>query len=914
MRRLLVAIALLLLTAPAQAATYYISPSGSDLNNGTSPATPWQSFSYAINSARAWCGDTLRLLSGTYGDDGGTTGKISLNGVVCTLGDELTIRAEDQRQAKILDNGTGYAARIQNSAYIIVDGIYFRSTDNSASTGGTGRTFQIDSSSNITVRNSLFANPNRYGNTPSTGAYFSTDILFEDNESYIFHRHCFTAWHSERVVVRRQYCNPRGGAQPGHVGAGNGINRADALISMYPCKDCILENGIGDGTGSRMYLFEMNGTLGSGIVLSGSKILGSICYKCDYGNGGFPNARSPGINYSPQNITVEDVAFVDHNSGANGIRCSNCVNVNFNHLSILGTGTGLNGFVADDTADGATAAEGSVNIRNSIVTGKTQYGFRCSGPLVCGGSYLTAFSNTTNFSTGTWTNTLTTDPALGTCKLWPPDASVSKTNGDGGTYRGAQILYRYVNGVLTSTPLWDPVTGAFPNGAADPDGLNRVAGQSLFDFHTRVNVNTGGCNFPAGYGGGGGASTVVRGTTADSGLSTTASPLVWTHTIAANQDLLLVCVGKWHSGANVGSVVSIDVSGQAMTFVAGQVTIPDFYRSVELWKLANPTSGTRTITVTLAGNISGVVGRSTEFDVTSGTNTAVGASTSGAATSLSVTAPTNTNERVEDCTVSSKSVTYTHGADQTGDPHLDHSTQSLRLATSTQNGSSGGVMSNSTGGTVLQAKVAVSLIAGTPDPPSSATLTLDKFLIRELRGAEAKTGAKPLMASTPITDIDAAIAAATNVSGFVGSTGAYRVRMQITGGVATTAPFGVALYCRKNADARTRVLDTFNGMAFRLYGAGPDEDADIPPSLTKTTDQLCSSNCVPGAVIRDQASFTVPALTVGQKIELEWAVEVQAAVGDTIACFPHRDDGSVLNVESVTPTVTIADNRSTVGS
>ena len=34
-------------------------------------------------------------------------------------------------------------------------------------------------------------------------------------------------------------------------------------------------------------------------------------------------------------------------------------------------------------------------------------------------------------------------------------------------------------------------------------GLNDVPGQSLFDVHNRLNVNTNGCLFPAGYGSGG---------------------------------------------------------------------------------------------------------------------------------------------------------------------------------------------------------------------------------------------------------------------------------------------------------------------------------------------------------------------------------------------------------------------------
>src|SRR5689334_13352400 len=111
---------------PASASTFYISPTGSDSNAGTTEAKPFKTFAYAINSARASCGDTLLLLNGTYGD-GTTTGKILVSGLVCTSGNELIIRAQNQRRAKIYDSGIGVGVDITDSAYIVIDGLYSRS-------------------------------------------------------------------------------------------------------------------------------------------------------------------------------------------------------------------------------------------------------------------------------------------------------------------------------------------------------------------------------------------------------------------------------------------------------------------------------------------------------------------------------------------------------------------------------------------------------------------------------------------------------------------------------------------------------------------------------------------------------------------------------------------------------------------
>jgi hypothetical protein len=503
--RLTILLALCVQALPALSATYYISPTGSDANPGTL-AKPWLTFAYAIDPAHATCGDTLLLANGTYGD-GTSTGKVSISKLICAVGNELTIRALNQRQAKINDDGSSYGIHIRNSAYIIIDGLYVRSNDNPNSITTYGRPVEVTHSSNIIIRNNVLLNPNRHANAHSLAILYSQDVLVEDNESYVFHRHCVTGWDSTRVVVRRQYCNPRGGRIPGGwTAVGSPPGSGDAVFSMYPCKDCILENSIGDGTTNGMFLNEMNATFGSGVLMSGSKVLGSICYKCDILNGLFPNSRKiADLNHTPQNIIIRDVAIVDWSSAGQGIKCQDCVNTVIDHVTILGIGSTGNGIQAFDSAFGGTPAQNSISITNTIVKGVTGAGLTISGHNTWSGDEIHSTGNRIAFNPAlpsNWTNAVTTDPGLGTCKVWVPDGAAVKGAGTGGTDIGANILYRYINGVLTSTPLWDPKTGEFPHGAADLDGTNRVVGQSLFDIHTRLNVNTGGCSFPKNYGDG----------------------------------------------------------------------------------------------------------------------------------------------------------------------------------------------------------------------------------------------------------------------------------------------------------------------------------------------------------------------------------------------------------------------------
>lgn len=62
MRNLILLVLLTLASlAPARATSYFLSPSGSDSNNGLSSGAPWLSPNHAVN-----CGDTLSAASGTY--------------------------------------------------------------------------------------------------------------------------------------------------------------------------------------------------------------------------------------------------------------------------------------------------------------------------------------------------------------------------------------------------------------------------------------------------------------------------------------------------------------------------------------------------------------------------------------------------------------------------------------------------------------------------------------------------------------------------------------------------------------------------------------------------------------------------------------------------------------------------------
>jgi len=76
----------------ANAATYYVSPSGSDTNSGLSTSAPWGTFVYAMTKLQP--GDTLYLMDGTYNQ----TLDVTISG---TLGNPITFKALNDGKAII---------------------------------------------------------------------------------------------------------------------------------------------------------------------------------------------------------------------------------------------------------------------------------------------------------------------------------------------------------------------------------------------------------------------------------------------------------------------------------------------------------------------------------------------------------------------------------------------------------------------------------------------------------------------------------------------------------------------------------------------------------------------------------------------------------------------------------------------
>ncbi len=270
-------------------------------------------------------------------------------------------------------------------------------------------------------------------------------------------------------------------------------------VSLYPANDSIVENTIADATTGGVFDIQASGPTNA----DNNRFLGNIALKTQYG--AVIKARvEPGATAlaMPKNNAVNNfVAYGPEEvgiyiRGVRGQRCDHCMLLNSSRnaglivdVEPVAPGDGVYSFFSDNSLSLSNGGPGFM-ITNQIQTWTV--------------NNANSFGNQLNYSPPSSANYLaikSVDSLLGACRVWIPDNSPLKRAGKNGKDIGANILYRYQDGVLTNVPLWNPTTGEFPRGALVA-GLNDVAGQSLFDVHKRLNVNTNGCSFPANYGDG----------------------------------------------------------------------------------------------------------------------------------------------------------------------------------------------------------------------------------------------------------------------------------------------------------------------------------------------------------------------------------------------------------------------------
>lgn len=419
----------------AWAATYYISPSGSNSNScalAQSSETSKQTFSSVWSCLSA--GDTLIVADGTYTSVAPPAGKSG------SAGNAILVQAQNDGSAT-LSGGILF----KGNSYLDFAGFKFTATIEAIRVNSNG---SGDPSHHLTFRRSAFV----CSNTASDGACVNLSdgthhILLED----------FWAFGGGRYTVMC-YGGP-GGSPPNLDCYSNTFRRGvlrqgpdissggnpQAGLAIYYANDNIVENVIvldsiprSNSSNSAFYLTSH----AAPPDVSRNKFYGVIALNNE-GRGWYLDHNGTGSLNELRNSVIwdsVDIGVVFYSADPD--LCTGNV---VDHVTI-----GSNG------SHGVQFACVNLNFTSNLVASNTGFGLRKSGSgTIQTSNYNNFFSNTSGARSGATTgpNDIATNPLLSYI-LRTESGTACKAQGEGGSDCGADIQKRYENGVLTSTNLW----------------------------------------------------------------------------------------------------------------------------------------------------------------------------------------------------------------------------------------------------------------------------------------------------------------------------------------------------------------------------------------------------------------------------------------------------------------------------
>jgi hypothetical protein len=250
----------------AAAATYYISPSGSDGSSGTSMSGAWATFAHAWQTLQP--GDTLLLLDGTY--TASTTGVIQPNVRNGEPGKPITIKALNDGKAVVDGQGKQIPVRLGENwgpqgaigNWFVVEGIVARN--------GTTSNFRIEHGNNNVLRRISAYDADTDDNSNAIGVIWSDNNLVEDCVAAGTGRYMINIFMSDHTTVRR--CFTMWQRWDGRAFCGvswpNGNN-----VGVYNSSNTTVENVIAYGRALTGIFIQANSDTA---IANNNQILGSM--------------------------------------------------------------------------------------------------------------------------------------------------------------------------------------------------------------------------------------------------------------------------------------------------------------------------------------------------------------------------------------------------------------------------------------------------------------------------------------------------------------------------------------------------------------------------------------------------------------------------------------------------------------
>lgn len=461
---------------------YYLSPTGSDTNAGTSSVVPWKTFSYALKKLTP--GSALLLMDAVY-----TKPVTGLPNIDCSAesvvngapGSPIVLAAVNERQAVIQSDGSGGAIRIYQCHDWVLSGLTATNTSLSAADGGVGAsTVYLRAASDIALHRLLLFGTNRYfSNSSLLNIDSSNRVLASDIEGYSFHFAGLGVGSSSDVEIRRYYANSRAASDISGGATTDDPTRGDqAIILGSPAGPYLLENSVLESTARGV---GVGGGSGNGTMT----ILGTMTRSTAVGI----LADAPSSTFL---TTIRDFVALDTlGEGIAVNRYADAGAVALENLTLLRTkgvriGQSNTGTIRNTNSYAGSGVGITIPSSSEWLVEYSNSAGNSAGPFSPLGA--SNFSNCTELgATGIGTGT-------GQCVVYVPSTSNMKGLGKDGANVGANIIYRYEKGTLTNRKLWRS-DGRYPCGAVLP-GINDVVGASCNDVNQRFNFVPGGCTVP----------------------------------------------------------------------------------------------------------------------------------------------------------------------------------------------------------------------------------------------------------------------------------------------------------------------------------------------------------------------------------------------------------------------------------
>lgn len=482
--------------------TFYVSPAGSDENPGTR-AEPWGTLAHATEQLRP--GQTLLLMDGDY--EHRTTGLLQVDCAGAPLRGRpelpITVRAESERRAILHGDGSRVPLELSGCSYWVVEGLTLINDHDPEVAVGTdvGSVAMVLGGHHLELRRLLLQRPNHFRHSHLLRVLEAEHVLVEECEGYDFYHNAFETVRSSGVTFRRNYLHSRYATSDSSSVGTDDPTRGEVAIQVEESSSVLLENNVAEVVGTGYAI--VGRPAGSPYTdpppypVSGARLFGNVVRDASTVGFKIETRCNDAVPCSAPERIVSDTLLVHGVAeqvpvgvlvdAAPGTRVDNVT------LSSVTSGVVLMRSAAN------AGREFSASAARTVVRGYSGVAFAASDTADWSFDHCAALrpaAEAVDFSPDDARVLLpVTAGADDACLVYldaqSPLKDAAGVEGD----VGANLLFRYDDGVLSRTPLWDPETGEFPCGAIVP-GLNDDPSQSCSGIHERLRVGSADCALP----------------------------------------------------------------------------------------------------------------------------------------------------------------------------------------------------------------------------------------------------------------------------------------------------------------------------------------------------------------------------------------------------------------------------------